>query len=162
MIQSIVQAPGSCYAPFANGKKEECSLRHCPPANVFDRLKFHPQKPRRGRLDTVAIEAFAPLPARTAGAVFGGFYKSAWAIRSSGAVSTPQDGASATCAENLFTECVGCWARGNRYSYLIEWSEPAGGYATADHHGFDISKNCGIAAPGSRISGERRRLRKTA
>ena len=76
--------------------------------------------------------------------------------------STPQDDASATCAEDLFTKCVSRRPRGRRRANLIVWSEAAAGHATADDHGFDLANNCGIAAPGSCISGQRRRLRKTA
>src|SRR2546421_6615180 len=78
------------------------------------------------------------------------------------AASTAQDDTSATCAEDLFTKCVRCRARGRRCAYLIVWSEAAAGHATADDHGFDLANNSGIAAPGARVSGQRRRLRKTA
>src|ERR1700730_2897096 len=76
--------------------------------------------------------------------------------------STPQDDTSATCAEDLFAKCVSCRPRGRRCSYSIVWSEAAAVHVTADDHGFDLANNCGIAAPGSRVRGQRRRLRKTA
>jgi hypothetical protein len=78
------------------------------------------------------------------------------------AASTPQDDTSATRAEDLFTKCVSFRARGRRCSYLIVWSEAAAGHATADDHGFDLANNSGIAALGACVSGQRRRLRKTA
>ena len=37
------------------------------------------------------------------------------------AASTPQDDTSATCAEDLFTKCVSCRARGRRCAYPIVW-----------------------------------------
>ena len=64
--------------------------------------------------------------------------------------STPQDDTSATCAEDLFTKCVSCRPRGRRCSYPIVRSEAAAGHATAD-----LANNCGIAAPGSCVSGQR-------
>ena len=78
------------------------------------------------------------------------------------AASTPQDDTSATCVEDLFTKCISCRARGRRCAYLIVWSEAAAGHATADDHGFDLANNSGIAALGAGVSGQRRRLRKTA
>ena len=78
------------------------------------------------------------------------------------AASTPQDDTRATCAEDLFTECVSCRARGRRGAYLIVWSEAAARHTTADNHGFDFANNGGIAAPGSCVSCQRRGLRKTA
>src|ERR1700716_1143213 len=87
---------------------------------------------------------------------------SAYFSRCPRVASTPQDGTSATCAEDLFTNCISRRARGRRCAYLIVWSESAAAHATADDHGFDLANYRGIAAPGARVSGQRRRLRKTA
>jgi hypothetical protein len=76
--------------------------------------------------------------------------------------STPQDDTSATCAEDLFTKCVSRRPRGRRCAYLIVGSEAAAKHATTDDHGFDLANNSGITAPGACVSGQCRRLRKTA
>ena len=76
--------------------------------------------------------------------------------------STPQDDTMATCAEDLFTKCVSCRARGRGRADLVVWSEAATAHATADDHGFDLANNGGIAAPGACVGGQRRRLRKTS
>jgi hypothetical protein len=54
------------------------------------------------------------------------------------------------------------WLRLSHRAYLVVWSEAAAKHATADDHGFDLANNSGIAAPGACVSGQRRRLRKTA